>query len=102
MSSSPPRIRLYTAQGCGHCRQLKSHLQRLKVPFQELDIGRNRRAHSEWQRLGARGVPVLLVGDERLDGYDPKRLDKLLRAAGLQAGSNTSRPPGRRPAGNKR
>lgn len=78
-----PRLRLYSAPGCGHCRQLKAHLQRLRVPFQELDISRNRRAQSEFQRLGARGVPVLLAGEQRLDGYDPRRLDRLLRSLGI-------------------
>jgi glutaredoxin len=78
-----PRLLLYSAPGCGHCRQLKAHLQRLKVPFQELDISRNRRAQSEFQRLGARGVPVLLAGEQRLDGYDPRRLDRLLRSLGI-------------------
>lgn len=78
-----PRIRLYTAPNCGHCRQLKAHLQRLNIPFLELDVVRNRRAQNDFARLGARGVPVLLVGESRLDGYDPKRLDKLLRNAGL-------------------
>jgi glutaredoxin len=93
---------LYSAPGCGHCCQLKSHLQRLQVAFLEMDISRNRRAHNEWRRLGARGVPVLLIGEQRMDGYDPKRLEQLLRAAGIQTGSGRSRSPGRRPAGNKR
>jgi glutaredoxin len=84
-----PRIRLYTSPACGHCRQLKAHLQRLKVPFQEFDISRNRRAQSDLQRLGARGVPVLLVGERRLDGYDPKRLERLLRDAGLLGGKRS-------------
>ncbi len=82
-SAKPPRITLYSAPGCGHCRQLKAHLQSLKVAFSEMDVSRNRRAQSDFRRLGARGVPVLLVGDKRLDGYDPRRLDKLLAACGL-------------------
>lgn len=85
--ANPPRVRLYTTANCGHCRQLKAHLQRLKIPFLELDVGRNRRAQNDFARLGARGVPVLLVGERRLDGYDPKRLDNLLRSAGLLDGT---------------
>ena len=78
-----PRITLYSAPNCGHCRQLKAHLQRLKLPFREFDISRNNRAQTEFQRLGARGVPLLLVGEYRLDGYDARRLEKLLRSCGL-------------------
>jgi glutaredoxin len=81
-----PRIRLFSTPACGHCRQLKAHLQRLQISFQELDISRNRRAQNDFQRLGARGVPVLLVGERRMDGYDPRRLERLLREAGLLAG----------------
>lgn len=81
--AKPPRITLYTAPNCGHCRQLKAHMLRLKVPFTEFDISRNRRAQSDFERLGARGVPVLLVGEQRLDGYDAKKLEKLLKARGL-------------------
>jgi len=87
--SASPRIRLYSAPGCAHCRHLKAHLQRLKLPFQEFDVSRNRRAQLELQRLGARGVPVLLVGERRLDGYDAGRLERLLRDAGLLAGRRT-------------
>ena len=87
--ASLPRIRLYSTPDCGHCRQLKGHLQRLNIPFQEFDISRNRRAQSEFQRLGARGVPVLLVGEQRLDGYDPRRLERLLRDAGLLGGGRS-------------
>jgi glutaredoxin len=98
-TASLPRIRLYTAPGCGRCRQLKAHLQQLRLPFQELDISRNRRAHGDWQRLGARGVPVLLVGDKRLDGYDPERL---LRDAGIATVTGARQTPGKRPAGRTR
>ena len=92
---SLPPIRLYTTPGCGHCRQLKNHLQRLHLPFQELDVSRNRRAQSEWQRLGARGVPVLLVGDKRLDGYDPRRLERLLDEAGIDIAPGSTPPRGK-------
>lgn len=78
-----PRITLYSSPNCGHCRQIKAHLLRLKIPFQDFDISRNNRAQNEFQRLGARGVPLLLIGEKRLDGYEPHRLEKLLRSCGL-------------------
>ena len=40
-------------------------------------------ARSEYDRLGARGVPVILVGRQRMDGYDQGRLESMLRSEGL-------------------
>ena len=73
-----PRITLYGTRGCAHCRRLREWLQARDLAFRELDVERDRRAAREFQRLGARGVPVLLVGDRRIDGFDPRRLKQLL------------------------
>jgi hypothetical protein len=32
--------------------------------------------------LGGKGVPLILVGRQRLDGYDKTRLEGMLREAG--------------------
>jgi len=74
----PPRITLYSTAKCAHCRQLKQWLVQHKLRFQEFDIQRSQRAFKEFSRLGARGVPVLLVNGQRLDGFDAKRLHNLL------------------------
>ncbi len=73
-----PRITLYSTHRCPHCRQVRQWLQQRGLRFQEFDIERNARAFKAFQRLGARSVPITLVGDERVDGFDPKRLQRLL------------------------
>ncbi len=73
-----PRITLYGTRGCIHCRRLREWLRARGLTFRELDVERDRRAAREFQRLGARGVPVLLVGDRRIDGFDLRRLKQLL------------------------
>ena len=73
-----PRITLYSTRRCPHCRQLKQWLRQRGLRFQEFDIEHNARAFKEFQRLGGRGVPVLLLNGQRVDGFDPKRLQRLL------------------------
>jgi glutaredoxin len=70
--SSTPRVLLYTSQGCAHCRRAKAFLEARQIPFSELDVGRSPKARKALQRLGARGVPTLLVGDQRLDGFSER------------------------------
>jgi glutaredoxin len=77
MPGKTPRVTLYSTSRCANCRRLKQWLTRHKLRFQEFDIERNQRAFREFQRLGSRGVPVLLVDRQRVDGFDPKRLEKI-------------------------
>lgn len=78
-----PRITLYSTRQCPHCRQARQYLQQRGLPFQELDVQSNARAQKALQRLGARAVPVILIGDARVDGFDRARLDRLLVKAGV-------------------
>lgn len=79
-----PRITIYTTRACTHCRMAKSTMKKWGVRFQELDIEQNHRAWAEFQRLKARGVPVITVGKRKLFGFDEKRLRKLLEEAGFR------------------
>ncbi len=74
-----PRVTLYTTSRCPNCKRLKQWLVKHKLRFQEFDIERNQRAFREFQRLGTRGVPVLLVDKQQINGFDPKRLQKLFK-----------------------
>jgi glutaredoxin len=72
-----PRITLYSTRRCPHCARVRQYLQRKGLRFQELDVETSPRAQKAFARLGARGVPVVMVGDERIDGFDRRRLDAL-------------------------
>lgn len=77
---SSPRITLYTTSRCPNCNRLKQWLTQHKLRFQAFDIERNRRAQKEFQRLGGRGVPVMLVDGQRVDGFDPRRLARVFKS----------------------
>ena len=79
-----PRVAIYTTAACTHCRLAKATMKKWGIRFQELNIERNHRAWAEFQRLKARGVPVITVGKRKLFGYDEKRLKKLLVEAGFK------------------
>lgn len=74
-----PRITLYSTRNCLHCRQAKQYLQQKGLRFQEFDVQQNARAQKAFARLGARGLPVIVIGDTRIDGFDRRRLDTVLK-----------------------
>ncbi|WP_456448835.1 glutaredoxin family protein [Thiolapillus sp.] len=83
MKQKQPRITLYSTSGCAHCRQLKQWLQQRRIGFQEMDVRHNARAFKDFQRQGGRAVPLLIVGGQKIQGFDPKRLPAQLRKAGV-------------------
>ena len=74
-----PRIKLYSTRSCPNCRLVKKYLQARQLRFVEFDIQHSARGRKEFERMGARGVPVIIVGDQRIDGFDRRRLDAVLR-----------------------
>ena len=49
----------------------------------EMDVQRNRRAFRDFQHHGGRAVPLLLVGERKIQGFNPKQLPSQLRKAGV-------------------
>ena len=76
------KVRIYTTSWCGYCKKAKAHLAARSVSFDEVDVESSERGHQEFTAIGGRGVPVVLVGDQRMDGFDPSTLDEMLRKAG--------------------
>ncbi len=76
------KVRIYTAVWCGYCKRAKAHLAAKGVAYDEMDVETSERGRSEFAQLGGRGVPVILVGNQRMDGFDANGLDAMLAGAG--------------------
>jgi hypothetical protein len=59
------------------------YLSQKGVPFTEKNVGRDPQARQELMEMGTLSLPVLLIGDQRLTGFNPKQIDAALAAAGL-------------------
>lgn len=49
----------------------------------EFDVQRNPRAYKDFQRHGGRAVPLLVVGEQTIQGFNAKQLPSRLRKAGV-------------------
>jgi glutaredoxin len=77
-----PEIKMYSTDWCGYCRKARDFFARQGIRYTELDVDKSPAARAEYQRMGARGVPVILVGTQRMNGYSEERLAAMLKAAG--------------------
>jgi glutaredoxin 3 len=69
-----PKVVIYTKNVCPYCVRAKALFTKLKVAFEEINLEHRpdlRRELSE--RYNWRTVPMILVGDRFLGGYDDVR-----------------------------
>ena len=50
------------------------------MPFTERNVGRDAGAREELMALGLLSLPVIIIGDKRLTGFNPKAIDAALGA----------------------
>lgn len=77
------RIVMIAADWCGYCRRLRQQFDAAKVPYRLIDVetDEGRRAMSA---LGAHGVPVTVIGQSFVQGYDTAALDRHLTRLGYR------------------
>ncbi len=81
-SGTADAVTLFTTRWCGVCKKAKSFLKRRGVDFVEHDIERSADAKRRFNSLNGRGVPLILVGDQRMNGFSAPRLERLLEQVG--------------------
>lgn len=62
---------MFTRDSCGYCKKLKAELGEKGFTFTELNIDSDAHAKEMFDKLEAPGVPVTLVGDKLIVGYNP-------------------------------
>ncbi|MCK4586346.1 MAG: glutaredoxin family protein [Gammaproteobacteria bacterium] len=79
-SNRPSRgksVVMYSTSWCGYCRKARNYMKSKRIPFQEYDIEKSEKARREYNKLNGRGVPVLLIGDKRMNGFSISRFRQL-------------------------
>ena len=74
-------IVVYTMTGCGHCAGLKAYLNEKGIEFTERNVLEDDEAMADFRKLGFRGTPVTVIGEETIVGFDKNRFDEFLAGA---------------------
>ena len=72
------RIILYSMNNCPHCQTAKRYLEQNNIVFRLCDV-KSAAGQKEFFKTGMRGVPVLKVGDQLLNGFSVKKFEQLYR-----------------------
>lgn len=77
-----PRISVFSSNQCPHCRAAKAFLKKHGIRYEDLNVERSAAALKQFNRLKLRGVPVILIGRIKINGYNPQVLQQKLLQAG--------------------
>lgn len=77
--AAQPPVVVFTTPTCSWCRVVKQHLKKHHIRFKEIDITRDPQASQDMlRRTGQQGVPVTLIQNRPVVGFDKKEINRLL------------------------
>jgi glutaredoxin-like YruB-family protein len=75
-----PRIVVFTSPSCGWCRKVKSYLKERGFRYRDVDISKDQKAAQDLQRrTGQTSVPVTLINNRPVIGFNRQEIDRLLK-----------------------
>lgn len=70
------KVVLYTMNKCPHCQTAKSYLDKQGIAYRLCNV-QTPKGQKEFAKLRLRGVPVLKIGDQILNGFSVKQFNAL-------------------------
>ena len=73
-----PDVIMLGAWWCSYCYQARRYFERNEIRYCEYDVERSDEGRKIYEDINGMGVPIILIGDQRLNGYDENTLDRML------------------------
>lgn len=70
---------MYSAVWCGVCKKARRYFVENDIPFREFDVESSQQGREDFASLGGTGVPIILVDDVRMNGFNAARFAQLYR-----------------------
>ena len=73
-----PKVVMYTTPTCGYCHRAKSYFNQKGIRFTEYDVTKSPKARKQFKALNGRGVPLIVIGDQRISGFNKAAINQAL------------------------
>ena len=84
VDTSKPRssaVTMFSTNWCPHCKRAKAYFAQKGVGYREVDIEASDAGRREFEQYGGSGVPLIIVGERRMRGFDAGAMDRLLASS---------------------
>lgn len=70
---------MYATKWCPYCKKARQYFKKNKIRYTEYDIEKDYRAKKRYDKMGASGVPVILVGKKRMNGFSEASFKRIYK-----------------------
>ena len=76
------KVEIYSTETCHFCHMAKEWLTSKGVPFVDDNVGSDIEKRKDMMEMtGLLGVPVIIIGNEVMIGFNPDQMAKILEVA---------------------
>lgn len=72
------KVDIYTSANCSYCHAAKEYLNENKIEFTEHNISSDKEARKELMKKGFMSVPVIMIENDVVVGFDKGKIAQLL------------------------
>ena len=73
------KVVIYSTPTCPYCKRAKDYLSQKGIAYTDINVAQDREKANEMiQKSGQMGVPVIVIDNDIVVGFDQATLDKLL------------------------
>jgi len=74
-----PKVIMFTTPTCSFCTTAKRYFKEKNIRFKEIDVSRDQKAALDMKRRsGTTGVPVILINNRPIVGFDKSKINRML------------------------
>jgi glutaredoxin len=77
-TGKPGKVVMYATRRCKYCAKARDFFKEHAVSYTEYDITTDPQAHERFKKLNGHGVPLIIIGNKRISGFNEGALKSLL------------------------
>ncbi len=70
---------MYATQWCPYCKKAREYFADNDIAYTEYDVENSRKGKRDYRRMGKPGVPIIFIGDTRMNGFSASRFETVYR-----------------------
>ena len=79
MMTNQPKVIVFSTPTCSFCNQAKHYFREKNIRFTDVDVSKDQSAARDMmRRTGQMGVPVILINNKAIVGFDRSKINQML------------------------